>query len=209
METQKTQITTTIWKKNRARGTMLPWLQTALQSQSNQEYGAGAETQRLMEQNREPRSKPCNDGQLIYNKAGKNTCRKKHTPKCSQHCFTATKDIQEQPRPSHQRQWRITSRQWIFPHREKNRTLPFATWMDLAGTLLSQLGERQILYVITYTGNLKVNHMNITKQKETHKYTENKLVVTSGEMKEEGQDAGREDEEVQTSTCKMNYKAIV
>ena len=38
---------------------------------------AQKQTQRSMEQNREPRSKPCNEGQLIYNKAGKNTCRKK------------------------------------------------------------------------------------------------------------------------------------
>jgi len=39
---------------------------------------AQKQTQRSMEQNREPRSKPCNEGQLIYNKAGKNTCRKKN-----------------------------------------------------------------------------------------------------------------------------------
>ena len=32
---------------------------------------AQKQTQRSMEQNREPRSKPCNEGQLIYNKAGK------------------------------------------------------------------------------------------------------------------------------------------
>ena len=37
--------------------------------------------------------------------------------------------------------------------------------------------ERQIIYIITYMWNLK-NKMNITKQKQTHRYK--KLVVTSG-----------------------------
>ena len=65
-----------------------------------------------------------------------------------------------------------------YPTIKKNETLPSATWMDLAGILLSQLGERQILYVITYIWNLKISQMNITKQKLTN--AENKLVVTSG-----------------------------
>ena len=32
-----------------------------------------------------------------------------------------------------------------YPTIEKNETLPFATRMDLPGTLLGQLGERQIV----------------------------------------------------------------
>ena len=62
--------------------------------------------------------------------------------------------------------------------------------MDLPGTLLSQLGERQIL-CYHFIWNLKINHMNITKQKETHKYREQTGGYHWGEMKEEGQDAGR------------------
>ena len=61
---------------------------------------AQKQTQRSMEQNREPRSKPCNEGQLIYNKAGKNTCRKK---KCTQMLtavlFTAAKTWEQHKCP--------------------------------------------------------------------------------------------------------------
>ena len=49
---------------------------------------AQKQTQKSMEQNRQPRSKPCNDGQLIYNKAGKNTCRKKKNTHPNAHSST-------------------------------------------------------------------------------------------------------------------------
>ena len=148
---------------------------------------AQKQTQKSMEQNRQPRSKPCNDGQLIYNKAGKNTCRKKKT---RTQMLTAAKTW-EQPKCPPADGWSSRLDSGYYPTSEKNRTLPFATWMDLAGTLLSQSGERQILYVITYIWNLKINHMNITKQKETRKYREQTGGYQWGEMKEEGQDAGR------------------
>ena len=39
---------------------------------------------------------------------------------------------------------------------KKNEILPFATtWMDLEGILLSEIRERQILYIITCMLNLK------------------------------------------------------
>ena len=46
-------------------------------------------------------------------------------------------------------------------------------WMDLEGIMLSEMSERerQILYDITYTWNLKYSKlMNITKKKQTHRY---------------------------------------
>ena len=51
-----------------------PWLQTVLQSYSHQNSMvlAQKQTHRSMEQNREPRNKPTLNGQLIYNKGGKN-----------------------------------------------------------------------------------------------------------------------------------------
>ena len=57
---------------------------------------------------------------------------------------------------------------------KKNEILTFTTkWMDLEGIMLSEMSERerQILYDITYTWNLKYSKlMNITKKKQTHRY---------------------------------------
>ena len=50
------------------------WLQTILQSYSNQNGMVLAQKQtHSMEKRREPRNKPCSYGQLIYYKGGKNT----------------------------------------------------------------------------------------------------------------------------------------
>ena len=51
--------------------------------------------------------------------------------------------------------------------------MPYAvTWMDLKIIILSKSNrERQILYDITYTWNLKNKTINLfTKQKQTHRY---------------------------------------
>ena len=51
--------------------------------------------------------------------------------------------------------------------------------MNLEAIILSEVSQRQT-FVITYTWQLKkIQLMNITKQKQTHRYRE--LVVTSGE----------------------------
>lgn len=61
--------------------------------------------------------------------------------------------------------------------------LPFATvWMDLEGIMLSEIskGKMHILYGITCVGSKKYSNLvNITKRKQT--FTENKLMVSSGE----------------------------
>ena len=65
---------------------------------------------------------------------------------------------------------------------KKNVNFLFVTtWMELEGTMLSEVRGRQILYDITYMYNLKSNNkiVNLKKQKETHSI-KNKLVVTSG-----------------------------
>ena len=45
----------------------------------------------------------------------------------------------------------------ILLSQKKHEILPFATWMDLKGIILSEISqtERQILYVITYMLNAK------------------------------------------------------
>ena len=41
----------------------------------------------------------------------------------------------------------------------KEEILPFVTtWMNLKGNMLSEIRERQILYDLTYTWNLKNNN---------------------------------------------------
>ena len=52
--------------------------------------------------------------------------------------------------------------------RKKNENLPFATWMDLENTMLSEVKsdkERRTPHVFTYMQNLK-NKMKATKQKQ-------------------------------------------
>ena len=67
--------------------------------------------------------------------------------------------------------------------------MPFAaTWIDLEFIILSEVTrQRQISYDITYMWNLKkMIQMNLfTKQKQTH--IENKLTVTKGERRGEGE----------------------
>ena len=46
--------------------------------------------------------------------------------------------------------------------------------------------------------------MTITEKKETHRYIENKLVVTSGKKAREGQE-GVGDSEIQTTVYKISY----
>ena len=58
-----------------------------------------------------------------------------------------------------------------------------------------------MLYVITYMWNLKNKGMNITKQKQIHRYREQ----TSGYQKGEGRGKiGVEDEEVQAAIHKID-----
>ena len=56
---------------------------------------------------------------------------------------------------------------------KKNEIMPFAaTWMDLEIIIVSEVSQRQILYYINYTWNLKkMIQMNLfTKQKQTHRH---------------------------------------
>ena len=60
----------------------------------------------------------------------------------------------------------LSHKKWNF----LNEILPFATtWMDLECIMLSEICQRQILYVVTYMWKLKNKQMNITKQKQTHR----------------------------------------
>lgn len=63
-------------------------------------------------------------------------------------------------------QWNII--QPFKKKRKKNENLPFATWMDLENTMLSEVKsdkERRTPHVFTYMQNLK-NKMKATKQKQ-------------------------------------------
>ena len=65
---------------------------------------------------------------------------------------------------------------------KKNEILPFVTWMDLEGTMLSEISQdtgRQILYNIIYMWNLKNKTTEYNKKVDT--YIENNLVVISRE----------------------------
>ena len=89
---------------------------------------------------------------------------------------------------------------------KKNEILPFATaWMTWRyEAKWNKSGkERQILYGVTYIWNLKNKLVIITEKKETHRYIENKLVVTSGKKAREGQE-GVGDSEIQTTMYKIN-----
>ena len=53
----------------------------------------------------------------------------------------------------------------------KNEILPFETIeVDLESVMLCEKRERQILYVFTYTWNLKNQTHEQTKHKQIHKY---------------------------------------
>ena len=71
-----------------------------------------------------------------------------------------------------------------YPAIENNEVLLFVTtWMNSEGIKLSEINERQIVYDITYMGNLK-NRTNlwIKQKKQTHRYREQ----TSGHQWGEG-----------------------
>ena len=78
----------------------------------------------------------------------------------------------------------------ILLSHKKDENLPFATtWMDLKGIMLSEVSQRKTstsyhLYVESKKYN---KQMNITKQKQTHRYREQ----TSGYQWGKGQDKGR------------------
>ena len=65
---------------------------------------------------------------------------------------------------------------------KRNETLPFATtWMDVGGTALSEVSQRNKNIVCFHLhAESKKQKMNITNQKQTHRYTE-QTVVTSRE----------------------------
>ena len=68
------------------------------------------------------------------------------------------------------------------------KMLPFATiWMASEGIMLSEISQtekRQILYVITYMWHIQnKTHELISQSRSKLIDTENKLVVTAGEMR--------------------------
>ena len=76
METQKTPNSqSNLEKEKRSWSNQAPWLQTILQSSSNQDSMVLAQKQkyRSTEQDRKPRDKPTHIGHLIFDKRGKNT----------------------------------------------------------------------------------------------------------------------------------------
>ena len=52
--------------------------------------------------------------------------------------------------------------------------------MDLAGIMLSEISQRQILYDITYMWNVKNNTNGFMCKTEVELQTKNKLMVTEG-----------------------------
>ena len=63
--------------------------------------------------------------------------------------------------------------------------MPFAaTWMDLEIIIVSEVSQRQILYYINYTWNLKkMIQMNLfTKQKQTHRHRKQSYAYQRGKM---------------------------
>ena len=56
-----------------------------------------------------------------------------------------------------------------------------ATWMEPEIIILSDISQRQILYDITYTWNLKVSANEFIYKIETDSQTKNKLKVSKGE----------------------------
>ena len=90
---------------------------------------------------------------------------------------------------------------------KNNEILPFATWMDLEGIMLSEISqtERQILFDVTYMWNLKkMQHTSEQNRKAADRLTdtENKQVVSSGEGS-----LGRGGE-VQTTGGKIGYEDV-
>ena len=57
--------------------------------------------------------------------------------------------------------------------------MPFATtWMDLEDIMRKSDGERQILYIITCMGNLKIiKIIHLAKQKQTDRYRNGLVVI--------------------------------
>ena len=74
---------------------------------------------------------------------------------------------------------------------KKNEILPFAaTWMDLEGIMLSEISQRKTntVWYHLYVESKKYNkQMNITKQKQIHRYREQ----TNGYQWEDGSGEGQ------------------
>ena len=87
----------------------------------------------------------------------------------------------------------------------KNEIMPFAaTWLNLEITILnevSQIGERQILYDITYIWNLKYNTNEHTYETETHSQT----YRTYWSLPRGRETGGEIDWEFGISRCKLLY----
>ena len=71
---------------------------------------------------------------------------------------------------------------------QQNENLPFAAmWTDLESFMLTEINQRQLFYVITYTRNLKdKTNKYISYNRNRLTYKENKLVFTSEEKKGKG-----------------------
>lgn len=85
--------------------------------------------------------------------------------------------------------------------RMKSCHLQTTRW-DLEGTTLSKMGQRQILYDLTYMLNIKNKLVNITRNRLAG--TKNKLVVTKGDRGGGRGKIGVEDQEIQTTRHKIN-----
>ena len=62
----------------------------------------------------------------------------------------------------------------ILSHK-KNKILPFATWMDLEGIMLSEISQRKTntVWYHLYVESKKYNRLvNMTKKKQTHRCRE-------------------------------------
>ena len=65
------------------------------------------------------------------------------------------------------------------------------TRWDVEGTMLSKMGQRQILYDLTYMLNIKNKLVNITKKKQTHRYKEQTSGYERGQGWGKGQNRSR------------------
>lgn len=64
--------------------------------------------------------------------------------------------------------------------------MPFAiTWINLKGIMLCEISQRKMLYNITHMWNLRKQN-KLANRTKRNRFTENKLVVISGERKGEG-----------------------
>ena len=81
----------------------------------------------------------------------------------------------------------------ILLSHKKNEILPFATtWMDLEGIKLSEISQSKTNTVFTYIWNLKNKQMNITQQKQTHRYRQQTSGYQWGQGRVNEQGRGKE-----------------